>query len=121
MKRTSIGERINQDIGTAVNVAGKQELLRSISEKDFSQQIYNLATWLKWKVYRTWKSIHSPSGFPDLVLVRERIVFAELKSEGSKLTSPQLEWVLALDAAGGEAYAWWPHSWEEIIKILERS
>lgn len=109
----------------------------AITEKQFSQQVVDLARLLGWKVYRQWTSIHSPKGFPDLTMVREdRLVFAELKSEQGKLTEAQAEWLEALRATGigrriftgvatpsgsgkVEVYEWRPHQIEEIAGILQ--
>lgn len=41
-----------------------------ISEKAFSQLVVDLARLLGWSVYRTWLSVRSPAGFPDLVLAK---------------------------------------------------
>ena len=94
----------------------------AISEKDFRQQILDLAKLTGWKCYFTWNSLHSPSGFPDLVMVRDRRqVFAELKSEKGKLTEYQLEWLKALqEVPGNEVFVWRPSDWENIVKVLER-
>ena len=69
-----------------------------ISEKDFSNQVRDLAKVLGWMFYRTWNSIHSPAGFPDCVFVRNgTVIFAELKSEKGKLSEAQKEWIEALN------------------------
>jgi len=91
-----------------------------ISEKDFRQQILDLAELCGWKCYFTWNSIHSPAGFPDLILVREKIIFAEIKSEKGKLSDAQKEWRDALENTGGEYYCWKPSDWETMVGILKR-
>src|SRR4030067_717817 len=48
------------------------------------------------------------AGFPDLVLVRDRIVFAELKSEKRHMSEEQLAWASRITKAGGETYCWRP-------------
>ena len=48
--------------------------------------VVDLARTLGWRVYHTYDSRRSQPGFPDLVLVRERILFLELKSETGKLS-----------------------------------
>ncbi len=57
-------------------------------------------------------------GFPDLVLVRGRVIFAELKSEKGKLTPEQIEWIDTLRNAGAEIYVWRPSQWEDVESIL---
>ena len=92
-----------------------------ISEKDFRQQIVDLARIFGWMVYFTWRSKHSPAGFPDLVLVRgPTCLFRELKTEKGKVTAAQEEWLTALQAAGQDAKVWRPGDWSEIEKTLAR-
>ena len=59
------------------------------------------------------------AGFPDLVLVRERVIFAELKSETGRLSPEQKTWGDKLFIADCEIYNWRPSDWDKIIKILE--
>lgn len=93
-----------------------------ITEKQFSQQVVDLAQQLGWRVYRTWTSMHSPKGFPDLTMVRgERLIFAELKSEIGKPTEAQTEWLTALMTTGKvEVYLWRPSQINEIAEVLQR-
>ncbi len=94
-----------------------------ISEKDFEGQIRDLAKMFQWKYYHTWRSIHSPAGFPDCVMVRgNRLIFAELKSEKGKLSPEQERWLEDLGATGRcEVYLWRPSDIEEIMKCLSNS
>lgn len=73
-----------------------------------------------WVLYHTHDSRRSPAGFPDLVLVRERVVFAELKAEKGRVTPEQLAWLGRLWQAGAEAYLWRPSGWPEIERLLGR-
>lgn len=57
-------------------------------------------------------------GFPDLVLVRERVVFAELKSATGRLTHDQRAWAEWLGRAAAEHYVWSPDDWPAIERIL---
>jgi hypothetical protein len=50
-------------------------------------------------------------GYPDLTLVRERIVFVELKGEGKYLSIEQKMWRDWIIGAGGEWYCWKPLQW----------
>lgn len=90
-----------------------------MSEKQFSQQVVDLARLCGWKVYRVWLSVRSPAGFPDLFMVRgEQIVAAELKVHG-KVTPAQQEWLDALDGTGKvAAFIWRPQDWEQIVELL---
>jgi len=41
------------------------------TEKQFAQQVVDLARLLGWQVYRTWLSVRSQAGFPDLINATE--------------------------------------------------
>ncbi len=90
----------------------------AMSEKDFQKQIIELAKTFGWKVYHPWLSINSARGWPDLSMARERLVFVELKSTTGKVSDSQRDWIDAINAAGGEAYAWWPKDWDEAVRVL---
>jgi hypothetical protein len=93
-----------------------------LSERGFQRLVCDLAFVLGWtRVYHTYRSDRSPKGFPDLVLVsprRRRVVFAELKATGGRVTADQLEWLDDLKAAGAEAYLWFPADWDAIKTTL---
>jgi len=67
--------------------------LVELSEKQWQAQIVELARRLNWAVYRTFDSRRSQPGFPDLVLVRDRVVFVELKTERGKVSEEQGGWI----------------------------
>jgi len=50
-------------------------------------------------------------GFPDLVLVRDRLVAAEVKGDGDTLRPEQRRWLSAMRLAGVEAHVWTPALW----------
>lgn len=58
------------------------------------------------------------AGFPDLVLVRERIIFVELKTERGHLTERQRNWRDALQRGGAAWYMWRPSDWEQVLDVL---
>lgn len=93
-------------------------------EKDWDAQLFNsargLAPNLGWLSYHTLRSKGSRSGFPDRVLVRDRILYAELKRERTKPTDEQVRWLDKLASAGGEVYLWRPSDLDEIGRILSR-
>lgn len=70
------------------------------------------------RIYHTHNSRNSAGGFPDLVLVKRRIVFAELKQQGKKPRPDQVGWLDDIAAAGGEAYLWTIDDLAEIQRIL---
>ena len=91
----------------------------TVNEKTFQKQIEDLCKVLGWKYYHTFNSYRSVSGFPDLVMVRERVVFAELKSTTGKVSTKQQAWLDALREAGQECYVWFPDDFDEAAKILQ--
>jgi hypothetical protein len=93
-----------------------------LTEKEFQQQVVNLARSFYYLVYHTFDSRRSAPGFTDLVLVRSpRVLFVELKSEGGKLTPSQKLWALELKACPGvEYYCWYPDDLQEIAEVLSR-
>ena len=95
-----------------------------ISEKAFESQVKELAKLFGYVYYHTWRSFHSPSGFPDCVLVRlepePRLIFLELKSETGQPTIDQWIWLYILQQLPKpvEAYLWKPSEFEELAEIL---
>jgi len=92
-----------------------------VTERDLREWIRDLCKLFGWKMYFSWTSIHSPRGFPDLVLCnpeQKRVIFAELKTNKGKVTPYQQEWLDALDGAGAEVYLWRPGDIEGIAEIL---
>jgi hypothetical protein len=92
-----------------------------ITEADLKEQVRTLCDLFGWKMYFTWTSIHSPRGFPDLVLAnpeQKRVVYAELKSDKGKLTPKQEEWLNTLEECGQEVWLWRPADIEKIAAIL---
>jgi len=90
----------------------------ALTEKQFQSQVMSLAKVFGWRAYHPYLSIHSERGFPDLTLVRERIVFAELKTEKGRLTEHQEEWLGLLGSAGAEVYVWRPSDFDALTEIL---
>jgi hypothetical protein len=93
-----------------------------MQEKQLQDAVIDLARMYKWKVahFRParmkdggWRTPlqGDASGFPDLVLVRERVVFVELKGPRGKLSETQVQWQHYLLDAGAEWYCWTPREW----------
>ena len=58
-------------------------------------------------------------GFPDLTLVRERVVYAELKMKGRYANPSQRAWHAQLRRAGAEMYLWNDTDLEDIERVLK--
>lgn len=97
-------------------------LLPPESEGHFQTRLVNLAKLLGWRrIYHPWSSIHSASGWPDLVLCKPpRLIFAELKKEKGRVTAAQQGWLEDLTACGQEVYCWRPSDYGAIVEILQR-
>lgn len=104
--------------------------MHKLTEKEFQQTVVDLAHHFGWIVAhfrpaRTIKGWRTPvafdaEGYPDLTLLRDRIIVFELGVEGKELAPAQRRWLEAFDKAGGEAYFLLPSDMEEIKKILGR-
>lgn len=104
--------------------------LAEISENEWQRQVIDLAHLFGWKVAhfrpaQTTKGWRTPvaadgAGWPDLVLVRERIIACELKRETGKLAPAQQEWLDALTAAGAETHVWRPSDLDAVAEVLRR-
>ena len=101
---------------------GNKAVSLEINEKAFESQVKDLAKLFGWKYYHTWRSFHSPAGFPDCVFVRrERLIFAELKSEKGTVSPKQQEWLDALGNTGNkdvQVYLWRPGDFDKVVEVL---
>lgn len=105
---------------------GIAKALDVLTEAEWSAQLFSrssshpgLATSCGWRhCYHTYRSIKSPTGFPDWCLVRDRVIFAELKTEHGQVSDVQREWLDGLAKAGAECYLWRPGDLDEIADIL---
>lgn len=92
-----------------------------MTEAKLQEAIVDMARTLGWRVAhfgaaRTDKGWRTPArydgaGFPDLVLVRERVLFVELKGHRGVLRDEQSGWANALGRAGAEWHLWTPVEW----------
>lgn len=116
--------------------------LSALTEKKWSDQLFSLsgrnpglAVQLGWRLnYHVHRADRSPAGYPDWTLVRDRIIFAELKrqppmskrdptrelsaSSIHPLSDLQRDFLDGIARAGGEAYVWVPSDLAEISSIL---
>lgn len=61
------------------------------------------------------------AGWPDLTLIRDQVIFAELKGKGiRKLREDQVKWRDAIIRAGGDWRVWNPSDWKVIEDALRR-
>ena len=79
-----------------------------------------VAKMLGWLCYHTYDSRRSASGFPDLVLVRERVLFRELKVGKNKLSQSQELWRDSIMDTGGDWAEWRETDMDDIVADLSR-
>jgi len=83
-------------------VISRDEYRGLTTERQFLQDVTDLARLLGWRAFHAWLAIKSDAGYPDLTLVRARpgepprIIFAELKRDGAEPTDRQRGWLLDL-------------------------
>jgi hypothetical protein len=92
--------------------------LTDILEVDWQRTVVDLAKQLGFLTYHTHNSRRSAHGFPDLVLVRDRVIYLELKRETTGPTDQQKAWLRALTTAGAEAYLARPSDLDDLALIL---
>lgn len=97
---------------------GREPASQAQAEDDFLQAVRSLAKRNGWRTYHTYFSKRSEPGFPDLVLVRLRVVWVELKTEEGRLEADQASWLDDLRLAGQEVYLWRPSNWPWISGFL---
>lgn len=86
----------------------RRQQAQAMSEAQFQSHVIALASQLGWLVYHTHDSRRSEPGFPDLVLVRGRTLFRELKTASGVLSKPQRVWLDRLEQSGSDAGVWRP-------------
>lgn len=92
--------------------------LRDLTERDWASQVADLARQLGWWRYHTYRSDRSQPGFPDETLIRDRVVFLELKTETGKVSPAQHDCLSRLIRAEAEAYIVRPRDLEPLASLL---
>lgn len=99
-------------------------------ERDLQDAIVEMANLLGWSVFHTrparsekgWRTAvaYQGAGFPDVVAVRDRVLFAEIKAGRNTLRPEQVEWKDRLILAGAEWYLWNEKDWDAglVEKVL---
>jgi len=91
-----------------------------VTEKALQAEVMRVAKMLGWLCYHTYDSRRSASGFPDLVLVRERVLFRELKVGKNKLSQSQELWRDSIMDTGGDWAEWRETDMDDIVADLSR-
>ena len=76
---------------------------------------WRVAHWRPARTTKGWRTAcaYDAKGFPDLVLVKDRVIFAELKAARGALGDEQELWRTALATAGAEWHLWTPADWQD--------
>lgn len=93
-----------------------------MSESELQSAVLELASLLGWRTMHQrpgltqaghWRTATQGDGkgWPDLVLVKDRVLFVELKSTKGKLADEQAAWLAALHHAGAWVEVWRPEHW----------
>ena len=88
------------------------------SEAHFHRKVETMAAARGWLSFHDRDSRKNVAGLPDLLLIRERLVWMELKYGRGKLNDDQKAFIAALRAAGQEVYVCWPGDLKLIEKVL---
>lgn len=92
--------------------------LDDVLEKEWQQQVVALLHVLGYRCYHTHDSRRSQPGFPDIVAVRDRVVYLELKREKGVVADKQRDWLGALHRAGAEVYVARPRHFDKLAAVL---
>lgn len=96
---------------------GKTPVRRQLAA-DLLPKVRVLADKEGWRGLHTFNALGPDHGL-HIILVRETVIFADLRDEGDPITESQQRWRDALDATGQvETYVWYPDSWDEIYARL---
>lgn len=102
-----------------------------MTEADWSRQLRELMAIYGWQHvhfrpaltkhgYRTPGSGDLAAGWPDFVLVRDRVIFVEIKGPTGRLSAKQTLVLAQLREAGAETYVWSPDDFDEAHSVLAR-
>lgn len=83
------------------------------------------ATWVTdyaeargWTWWHDLDARRNAAGFPDYLLIRERVVWVELKSETGTVRPAQRKFAARLVRAGQEYHLWRPRNRAEVLEVL---
>ena len=95
-----------------------EKILLSMSEAEWQQWVIDAATRHGWFHWHDKDARKNTPGLPDLQLLRDREVWAELKSETYQTTDEQDRYADRLRRAGCEIHLWRPRHKAEVLEVL---
>ena len=92
-------------------------------EQQFQHMVIQLAEQNGWLVYhvanvRGQLRAKSSVGFPDLILLKHKVVAWECKRKGRKASEPQQVWIDAFNAVKVESRVITEDDWDYIVNVL---
>ncbi len=112
----------------------RQALDQAMGEADWQRTVVDLARtlgWLALHVADSRKEVmnhrtrerrlvgdRDAAGLPDWLLIRDRVLFVELKRQDGQLSARQCEVLDALDEAGAEWFVWRPADYHQAVQVL---
>lgn len=112
---------LKNDGGSIKNLT--RDLDAAMSEASWLREIMDYADKHGWDFEHTFEqrqyARRTGKGWPDLILLRERVVWAEAKSMKGMLSREQREVIARLKAAGQEVYVWKPSDREAMEQVLK--
>lgn len=119
-RRPSSATESNEGVETAHRPpnAARDALDATMSEADWQRQVVAFAEANGWTCWHDHDARRNDSGLPDLLLIRERVIFAELKRQGGRVRPVQRWFHGLLGGAGAEIYVWYPRDWPDVQRVL---
>ena len=104
-------------------ITPRERIARAMKEDELLTNVLQLAKVKGWHAYHVRNSkagvIQGDTGFPDLVLVRKRLLFVELKTELGPIRLDQKDWAEWLRIVGHAVRYWRPSDWMD--GVIERA
>lgn len=114
----TVGPTVGELMGADTRIEVPAISMKPRRESQFQADVIRFARHHGWKCYHTHDSRKSEPGFLDLVMARDRVIFAELKMPDGRLTPEQVEWLEFLARAGAITRVWRPQDAAEIEREL---
>jgi hypothetical protein len=90
-----------------------------MSEEQWQQVVVDYAILKGWLVWHDQDPRRNGAGFPDLLLIRDRVVWAELKTQTGRVSYHQAEMHARLEQVGAEVHVWRPSMWPDVQATLD--
>jgi hypothetical protein len=92
---------------------------RAMTEAQWQRIVEECAAANGWTCWHDHDARRNDSGLPDLILIRDRVIWVELKRDGKQPTKVQRWFHDVLRGAGQEVYVWTPSMFAEVKAVLK--